>query len=83
MITGRGKREIANVDLRPDGWERFRRAVGAAAKSGPKHRASVANESKSKQPKAARSRSGQNVKVHRQDAGKRPQKQKGKHSEHA
>jgi hypothetical protein len=26
------------IELRPDGWERFERAVGAAAKSGPKHR---------------------------------------------
>lgn len=26
------------VELRPDGWERFNRAVNAAAKSGPKHR---------------------------------------------
>jgi hypothetical protein len=26
------------VELRPDGWERFRAAVHAAAKSGPKHR---------------------------------------------
>jgi hypothetical protein len=26
------------VELRPDGWERFDRAVTAAAKSGPKHR---------------------------------------------
>jgi hypothetical protein len=27
-----------DVELRPDGWERFKRAVSAAAKSGPKHR---------------------------------------------
>jgi hypothetical protein len=26
------------IELRPDGWERFRGAVHAAAKSGPKHR---------------------------------------------
>ena len=26
------------VELRPDGWERFTRAVRAAAMSGPKHR---------------------------------------------
>jgi hypothetical protein len=26
------------LELRPDGWERFDRAVTAAAKSGPKHR---------------------------------------------
>lgn len=27
-----------DIELRPDGWERFRSAVHAAAKSGPKHR---------------------------------------------
>jgi hypothetical protein len=27
------------IELRPDGWDRFRAAVHAAAKSGPKHRA--------------------------------------------
>ena len=27
-----------DIELRPDGWERFERAVGAAVKSGPKHR---------------------------------------------
>jgi hypothetical protein len=32
---GSGQPEI---ELRADGWERFRRAVAAAAKSGPKHR---------------------------------------------
>jgi hypothetical protein len=26
------------IELRPDGWERFERAVGAAVKSGPLHR---------------------------------------------
>jgi hypothetical protein len=30
---------IKDLELRPDGWERFGRAVTAAAKSGPKHRA--------------------------------------------
>jgi hypothetical protein len=28
----------ADIELRPDGWERFEKAVDAAAKSGPKHR---------------------------------------------
>jgi hypothetical protein len=27
-----------DIELRPDGWERFERAVGAAVSSGPKHR---------------------------------------------
>jgi hypothetical protein len=26
------------IELRPDGWERFGKAVDAAVKSGPKHR---------------------------------------------
>jgi len=29
---------LDKVELRPDGWDRFRAAVHAAAKSGPKHR---------------------------------------------
>lgn len=28
----------ADIEFRPDGWERFEAAVRAAAKSGPKHR---------------------------------------------
>jgi len=31
-------KEGAEIELRPDGWERFVRAVHAAAKSGPKHK---------------------------------------------
>jgi hypothetical protein len=27
------------IELRPDGWARFEIAIGAAVKSGPKHRA--------------------------------------------
>src|SRR4051812_42156537 len=30
----------SDMDERPDGWERFERAVDAAVKSGPKHRPS-------------------------------------------
>ena len=30
--------DAGEIELRPDGWERFRAAVHAAAKSGPKHR---------------------------------------------
>jgi hypothetical protein len=29
------------IELRPDGWERFRTAVHAAAKKGPMHRTSA------------------------------------------
>jgi hypothetical protein len=44
MMKAHPKRQVAkqktepDIELRPDGWERFERAVGAAAKSGPKHR---------------------------------------------
>jgi hypothetical protein len=34
-MTKKTKRKI---ELRPDGWERFKTAIAAAAKSGPKHR---------------------------------------------
>ncbi|MDQ3772953.1 MAG: hypothetical protein M3461_00435 [Pseudomonadota bacterium] len=35
----RSKQESSEqIELRPDGWERFKRAVAAAAKVGPKHR---------------------------------------------
>lgn len=37
---------VADIELRPDGWERFREAVRAAAKSGPKHRTKAADEAK-------------------------------------
>jgi hypothetical protein len=37
------------VELRPDGWERFKTAVAAAAKSGPKHRP---GKHKQKEPEA-------------------------------
>lgn len=30
--------DAEKIELRPDGWERFRQAVHAAAKSGPKHK---------------------------------------------
>jgi hypothetical protein len=33
-----------DLELRPDGWERFKRAVSAAAKSGPKHRPTQAGK---------------------------------------
>jgi hypothetical protein len=34
------KRKAPEIELRPDGWDRFKRAVAAAVKSGPKHRKS-------------------------------------------
>jgi hypothetical protein len=39
MIMARpSKKTKARIELRPDGWDRFKTAVSAAAKSGPKHR---------------------------------------------
>jgi hypothetical protein len=40
MTGGNDKAKPPRVksELRPDGWERFERAVDAAVKSGPKHR---------------------------------------------
>jgi hypothetical protein len=34
------KKAEPKIELRRDGWERFKTAVTAAAKSGPKHRSS-------------------------------------------
>ena len=45
-----------NIELRPDGWERFRSAVHAAAKSGPKHK--VAPKSKDRPASEGRIRKG-------------------------
>lgn len=36
------------IELRPDGWKRFERAVDAAVKNGPKHRVSKKVETKKK-----------------------------------
>jgi hypothetical protein len=38
-MIGKSKAKTV-IELRPDGWERFRRAITAAAKSGPRHRSS-------------------------------------------
>jgi hypothetical protein len=47
--TSQTQNRDAEVELRPDGWERFKTAVAAAAKSGPKHRLS---KHKPKEPEA-------------------------------
>jgi len=46
-----------DLELRPDGWERFNRAVTAAVKSGPKHR------EKSKAKKAEKTNKSQRAKI--------------------
>lgn len=37
-MARRTKKREPDIELRLDGWERFKRAVAAAAKVGPKHR---------------------------------------------
>jgi hypothetical protein len=44
-----GLGQIPNVELRPDGWDRFKAAVIAAVKSGPKPR--PAKKKKAAKPK--------------------------------
>lgn len=41
-----------DVELRPDGWERFEKAVDAAVKAGPKHRAANKSRVAKRAPKA-------------------------------
>jgi hypothetical protein len=38
MAQDKSKDKDAEIELRPDGWRQFKRAVDAAVKSGPKHR---------------------------------------------
>jgi hypothetical protein len=38
MASKSAPRDAAEIELRPDGWDRFLGAVDAAAKAGPKHR---------------------------------------------
>lgn len=49
-ITNSG---VGELELRPDGWERFIRAVDAAVASGPKHRKSE-NTKKNRKRKKGR-----------------------------
>jgi hypothetical protein len=48
----RQRQESPEIELRPDGWERFKTAVAAAAKGGPKHRSAKRKpkESEAKRP---------------------------------
>jgi hypothetical protein len=45
------KNGVQEIETRPDGWERFERAVDAAVKSGPKHRATKLKTAKKGQPR--------------------------------
>jgi hypothetical protein len=70
------KTQTPKIELRPDGWERFRTAVAAAAKSGPKHRSSVARQSKAKQSKSVPNRTRPDIDMHREKGPKGAEKGK-------
>jgi hypothetical protein len=38
MASKSAPRDAADIELRPDGWERFEKAVDAALHTKPKHR---------------------------------------------
>ncbi len=44
------RQDASEIELRPDGWERFRQAVHAAAKSGPKHKIAPDSANKKERP---------------------------------
>jgi hypothetical protein len=44
----KGERRSAEIELRPDGWQRFEAAISAAVKSGPQHRARMPAAKKAK-----------------------------------
>jgi hypothetical protein len=44
------------IELRPDGWERFEKAIDVAVKAGPKHR--TAPKAKERPPSEGRVRKG-------------------------
>jgi hypothetical protein len=52
------KTESGKIELRPDGWERFRQAVHAVAKSGPKHRETPAPKGKRRPASKGRAHKG-------------------------
>jgi hypothetical protein len=58
MSKDRDKRASNDLDVRPDGWERFERAVDSAVKSGPKHRSTKekAKVAPSKKPSKVKGR---------------------------
>ncbi len=55
MSPAKRKPQIeAEVELRPDGWERFEAAIGAAVKSGPQHRTATARSAAKKKARPKR-----------------------------
>jgi hypothetical protein len=47
------------IELRPDGWDRFKQAVHAAAKSGPKHRGETVPKAKERPASKGRVHKGE------------------------
>ena len=47
------RKKLQEPELRPDGWERFKVAVKAAAKAGPQHRLEKKKGKKKRVPRAA------------------------------
>jgi hypothetical protein len=47
-------KEVREVELHPDAWERFERAAGVVAKSPPQHRAAKEKSLKDKAKKVAK-----------------------------
>jgi hypothetical protein len=41
---------IKGIELQPDGWQQFERAVDAAVKSGPKHRSALKRPKPQRKP---------------------------------
>jgi hypothetical protein len=46
------KPKASEVELQPDAWQRFERAVGAVAKSKPQHKTKTTQVKKKSKPKA-------------------------------
>jgi hypothetical protein len=82
MISSRAPRvkkhsqNSPEIELRPDGWERFKTAVAAAVKSGPKHRPSLVRQSKPKQSESLSDRARLDIDVHREKSPKKAAKGK-------
>jgi hypothetical protein len=75
-VTRSLKKTESKIELRPDGWERFMTAVTAAAKSGPKHRPSVARQPKAKQSKSVPNRTRPDIDMHREKGSEGAEKGK-------
>jgi hypothetical protein len=55
-MAGKTPRKKTDIELQPDAWRRFERAIDVVAKSPPQHRKSKAKRAKSPQKKAPKNR---------------------------